>query len=83
MVLSMLSRHPDSSFTLSEICQRLDINVSTAHSLLNALTGAQFLVRHPGTKRSMRLKESRISLVARRCLQAELGQSGMIGRPRP
>src|ERR1700722_5702303 len=51
MVLSMLSRHPDSSFTLSEICQRLDINVSTAHSLLNALTGAQFPIRHPGTKR--------------------------------
>jgi DNA-binding IclR family transcriptional regulator len=51
MVLSLLSRHPDASFTLSEICQRLDLNVSTAHSLLNALTAAQFLVRHPGTKR--------------------------------
>jgi DNA-binding IclR family transcriptional regulator len=38
MVLSLLSRHPDASFTLSEICQRLDLNVSTAHSLLNALT---------------------------------------------
>ena len=49
MVLSLLSRHPDASFTLSEICQRLDLNVSTAHSLLNALTAAQFLVRHPGT----------------------------------
>jgi len=30
MVLSLLSRHPDASFTLSEICQRLDLNVSTA-----------------------------------------------------
>jgi DNA-binding IclR family transcriptional regulator len=51
MVLSLLSRHPDASFTLSEICQRLDLNVSTAHSLLNALTAAQFLVRQPTTKR--------------------------------
>jgi DNA-binding IclR family transcriptional regulator len=51
MVLSLLSRHPDASFTLSEICQRLDLNVSTAHSLLNALTAAQFLVRQPATKR--------------------------------
>jgi DNA-binding IclR family transcriptional regulator len=51
MVLSLLSRHPDASFTLSEICQRLELNVSTAHSLLNALTAAQFLVRHPATKR--------------------------------
>jgi DNA-binding IclR family transcriptional regulator len=51
MVLSLLSRHPDASFTLSEICQRLDLNVSTAHSLLNALTASQFLVREPTTKR--------------------------------
>jgi DNA-binding IclR family transcriptional regulator len=51
MVLSLLSRHPDASFTLSEICQRLDLNVSTAHSLLNALTASQFLVRQPTTKR--------------------------------
>jgi DNA-binding IclR family transcriptional regulator len=51
MVLSLLSRHPDASFTLSEICQRLDLNVSTAHSLLNALAAAQFLVREPTTKR--------------------------------
>ncbi|MDX6415422.1 MAG: hypothetical protein QOG28_42 [Trebonia sp.] len=51
MVLSLLSRHPDASFTLSEICQRLDLNVSTAHSLLNALTAAEFLVRQPTTKR--------------------------------
>jgi DNA-binding IclR family transcriptional regulator len=51
MVLSLLSRHPDASFTLSEICQRLDLNVSTAHSLLNALTASGFLVRQPATKR--------------------------------
>jgi DNA-binding IclR family transcriptional regulator len=51
MVLSLLSRHPDASFTLSEICQRLDLNVSTAHSLLNALTASEFLVRQPTTKR--------------------------------
>src|ERR1700761_8116296 len=51
MVLSLLSRPPDASFTLSEICQRLDLNVSTAHSLLNALTAAEFLVRQPATKR--------------------------------
>lgn len=50
-MLSLLSRHPDVSFTLSEICQRLDLNVSTAHSLLNALSSAQFLVRQPDTKR--------------------------------
>src|ERR1700742_3090652 len=51
MVLSLLSRHPDASFPLSEICQRLALNVSTAHSLLNALTAAEFLVRQPTTKR--------------------------------
>jgi len=51
MVLSLLSRHPDASFTLSEICQRLNLNVSTAHSLLNALTTSEFLVRQPATKR--------------------------------
>ncbi|MCW2526270.1 MAG: transcriptional regulator, IclR family [Pseudonocardiales bacterium] len=51
MVLSLLSRHPESSFTLSEICHQLDLNVSTAHSLLNALTDARFLVRQPRTKR--------------------------------
>lgn len=50
-MLSLLSQHPDVSFTLSEICQRLDLNVSTAHSLLNALSSAQFLVRQPDTKR--------------------------------
>lgn len=50
-MLSLLSRHPDVSFTLSEICQRLDLNVSTAHALLNALADARFLVRQPDTKR--------------------------------
>jgi DNA-binding IclR family transcriptional regulator len=50
-VLLLLSRHPDESFSLSEICRRLDMNVATAHALLNSLTATRFLLRHPTTKR--------------------------------
>jgi DNA-binding IclR family transcriptional regulator len=50
-VLLLLSRHPGESFTLSEICRTLDMNVATAHSLLNSLVENRFLLRHAATKR--------------------------------
>ncbi len=46
-VLNFLAAHPTESFTLSELSERLDINLASAHSLLATLTDAGYLVRHP------------------------------------
>jgi DNA-binding IclR family transcriptional regulator len=46
-VLDFLAAHPGESFTLSELARRLDLNKATAHALLNSLTTAGYLLRHP------------------------------------
>lgn len=46
-VLNFLAAHPTESFTLSELAERLDINLSSSHALLAALTEAGYVVRHP------------------------------------
>lgn len=47
VVLNFLAAHPDEGFTLSELARHLDLNKATAHSLLNALAGAGYVLRHP------------------------------------
>lgn len=49
-VLDFLADHPEESFSLSELCRRLDITKATAHSLLGELTDAGYLVRDPVDK---------------------------------
>jgi DNA-binding IclR family transcriptional regulator len=46
-VLDFLAAHPGEAFTLSELARRLDLNKATAHALLNSLTTAGYLLRHP------------------------------------
>ena len=46
-VLNFLAAHPADPFTLSDLADRLDINVASAHALLGVLTDAGYLVRHP------------------------------------
>ncbi|HLF99803.1 MAG TPA: helix-turn-helix domain-containing protein [Acidimicrobiia bacterium] len=46
-VLNFLAAHPDEGFTLSELARHLDLNKATAHSLLNALSDAGYVIRHP------------------------------------
>jgi DNA-binding IclR family transcriptional regulator len=50
-VLTLLADNPGDQLSLSDICRRLDLNVATAHSMLGALTAANFLARHPSSKR--------------------------------
>lgn len=46
-VLNFLAAHPDDGFTLSELARELGLNKATAHSLLNALADAGYVLRHP------------------------------------
>jgi DNA-binding IclR family transcriptional regulator len=46
-VLDFLAAHPGEAFTLSELARRLDLNKATSHALLNSLTTAGYLLRHP------------------------------------
>jgi DNA-binding IclR family transcriptional regulator len=46
-ILNFLAAHPTESFTLSDLAERLDINLASAHSLLATLSDAGYLVRHP------------------------------------
>lgn len=46
-ILNFLAAHPDEGFTLSELARDLDLNKATAHSMLNALTDAGYVLRHP------------------------------------
>lgn len=46
-VLNFLAAHPDEGFTLSELARHLELNKATAHSLLNALADAGYVLRHP------------------------------------
>jgi DNA-binding IclR family transcriptional regulator len=46
-VINFLTLHPTESFTLSELSQRLGINLGSAHRILKALSEAGYLTRHP------------------------------------
>ncbi len=46
-VLNFLASHPTDSFTLSDLGGRLDINLASAHSLLNVLAESGYVTRHP------------------------------------
>lgn len=49
-VIEFLAAHPDRAFSLSELSRRLGLNKATAHALLNSLTEAGWLIRHPAKK---------------------------------
>ena len=46
-LVNFLVAHPAEAFTLSELCQRLDINRASALRVLGALVAAGYLERHP------------------------------------
>lgn len=49
-VLNYMAAHPGRPFTLSELSKSLDINPASALSVLQALTDAGYLIRHPRHK---------------------------------
>ncbi len=49
-LLDFLAEHPDDEYSLSELARRLELNKATAHSMLNALTEAGYLLRSPADK---------------------------------
>jgi DNA-binding IclR family transcriptional regulator len=49
-ILDHLAANPLESFTLSEIARELSISLGSAHALLEAMTSAGYLVRHPSHK---------------------------------
>ncbi len=49
-VINFLAAHPTESFTLSELATRLSLSYGSAHRVLNALTEARYLSRHPKHK---------------------------------
>lgn len=49
-ILNLLAAHPNQAFTLTELANRLEINLASAHAVLAALTDAGYLVRHPSHK---------------------------------
>lgn len=46
-VLNFLAAHPSEAFTLSDLADRLAINLASTHAVLGALADAGFVVRHP------------------------------------
>lgn len=46
-VIHFLASHPTESFGLSELSQRLDVNLASTHRILAALTNAGLIERHP------------------------------------
>ena len=46
-LVNFLVAHPAEVFTLSELCQRLDINRASALRVLGALVAAGYIERHP------------------------------------
>jgi DNA-binding IclR family transcriptional regulator len=46
-ILDVLAAHPADAFTLSDLSDRLGINVASTHALLAVLTDAGYLARHP------------------------------------
>lgn len=79
-VLNLLAAHPDTAFSLSELCRRLDINKATAHAMLTALSDSGFLLRNPRDK-SYTLGPALIALgsaaAARRLELVEFARSPM------
>ncbi len=49
-LLNFLAEHSDTSLTLTEICERLDIHKSKAYTILNTLIGYDFIEKNPRTK---------------------------------
>ena len=49
-ILDFLATRPTELFTLSEIAQHLDLNLASAHAVLNAMVDAGYLERHPSHK---------------------------------
>lgn len=49
-LLNFLAAHPTEGFTLSELSERLGVNVASMHALLASLTEDGYLVRHPRQK---------------------------------
>lgn len=49
-VLNFLAANPTEAYTLSQLAERLGVNVASMHALLNALTDDGYLVRHPRLK---------------------------------
>ncbi len=49
-LLNFLAAHPDDPWSLSELARRLDLNKATAHAMLNTLTEAGYVLRHPVDK---------------------------------
>ena len=45
-MLNFLASHPTDSFTLSDLAERLDVNLASMHSLLNVLAESGYVVRH-------------------------------------
>jgi DNA-binding IclR family transcriptional regulator len=60
-ILDFLAAHPTESFTLSEMAKHLDLSLGSAHAVLNAMTEAGYLVRHPSHK-TYRLGPSTIAV---------------------
>lgn len=49
-LLNFLAAHSDTSLTLTEICERLDIHKSKVYTILNTLIGYDFIEKNPRTK---------------------------------
>src|SRR5262245_24720235 len=49
-ILDLLAASPDGAYTLSQICSRSDLGLSTAHSILNTMVDSGYLVRDPELK---------------------------------
>ncbi len=49
-IINFLTTHPEESFNVSELSERLDISFGSTHRVLTALTQAGYLYRHPKHK---------------------------------
>ncbi len=49
-ILNFIANQPGHEFTLSELVQRLEVNIASCHAILNTLTESGYLVRHPTHK---------------------------------
>ncbi|WP_372810629.1 helix-turn-helix domain-containing protein, partial [Litorivivens sp.] len=49
-VINFLAAHPTEAFTLTELAEQLALSHGSAHRVLNALTEARYLSRHPKHK---------------------------------
>ncbi len=69
-ILDFLATRPTELFTLSEIAQHLDLNLASAHAVLNVMVDAGYLERHPSHK-TYRLGPSVIAV----------GNAALVGHP--